>query len=124
MLIRFVLDQYGHVADVPLNGMMRGQSSGILGRDNYSESGEPNFRTVSPIQMEAYFGWRVPTVGCFSNINAEVNYRRDLFQIPLRSRVRDYQHAQVHISWMGMGRDTCMNRLEMMSHFWRSRVYQ
>ena len=61
--------QYGYVADVPLNQMMQGQSAAILGRDNYRESGEPYFHTVSPIRMEAYFRWRVATVHvrCISN---------------------------------------------------------
>ena len=35
LLIRFVLYQYGYVADVPFNRMMRSQSPLIVGRDNY-----------------------------------------------------------------------------------------
>ena len=101
--------------------MMRGQSSAILGRNIYRESGEPYFCNVSAIQMEAYFGWRVATVRCFSN--AELNCLRVLFQLPLPSLVRDYQHAQIRIILDGDG-EKCMIRLEMTDHFWGSKVYQ
>ena len=72
LLIRFVMYQYGYVADVPLNRMLRGQSPEDLSRNVFSELGDPYFHIASEEQMIAYFGWRVASVCCFSN--AELNY--------------------------------------------------
>ena len=96
LLIRFVMYQCGYVADVPLNRMLRGQSPDNLSRNVFSEVGEPYFHFASEEQMVAYFGWRVASVCCFSN--AELNYLRVLFEIPLSSLVRDYQRAELRVS--------------------------
>ena len=96
LLIRFVMYQCGYVADVPLNRMLRGQSPDNLSRNVFSEVGEPYFHFASEEQMIAYFGWRVASVCCFSN--AELNYLRVLFEIPLSSLVRDYQRAELRVS--------------------------
>ena len=87
--------QYGYDADVPLNRMLRGQAPENLSRNIFSESGDPHFCVASEEQIVAYFGWRVASVCCFSN--AELNYLRVLFEIPLPSLVRDYQRAQLRV---------------------------
>ena len=99
LLIRLVLFQYGYVADVPLDQMLRGQPSARRDHDLCGDFGEPFFREVNGFQMIAYFGWRVATYTCFTDL--EMDYLQVIFRIPIYSLDRDYQHVQLRIDCEG-----------------------
>ena len=96
-LIRLVLYQYGYVADIPLSQLLRGQDPENRQQNLYTEQGTPYFRMVTEKQMQAYFGWRIATVCCFTNY--ELNYLHVLFaiDIPMQSLIRDYQRVQISV---------------------------
>ena len=79
--------------------MLRGhdQSPTDPNRSLFSERGSPHYRKVTEAQMQAYYVWCVASVCCFCN--SELNYLRVLFELPMRSLVRDCQRAQVRTAF-------------------------
>ena len=99
LLIRLVLFQYGYVADVPLDQTLRGQPTARRNHDLWGDFGEPFFREVNGSQMIAYFGWRLSTYTCFTDL--EMDYLQVVFQIPGYRLERDYQPVQLRIDCEG-----------------------
>ena len=51
---------------------------------------------VTEKHMQAYFGWRIASVCCFTNF--ELNYLRLIFDLPMPSLIRDYQRVQISVA--------------------------